>query len=1046
VWTPKRIVLLASGIILFVAAYWTYAFFLGGIDGLPPLPEGLRDDPDGSYADLPPPPISLVDQKLIQAFNERCPEIDRPIRLEVRSKGLVLAAGDFSIEQPGGQRVLLKPFSLAIFSKEIGPEQFPEINTVRSREAYLTLDRPINNITEIGNRKIVAGLLQGDIRISNNRRTQHTGDDILVRSPGPLHFEEDRHLIWTDNTVELKDMQTQPKPMTINANGMELRLITENQPPRPPQAGSRKPKTETISGVESVLLKSHVEMELWVDARFLSAGKSGTPKPATGDGQPERQNPEASPRAKVRIDTQGPFFYDVVKERAQFDVSKHPSNFHNRVTVTRYHEDNKYDVLDCERLELQFRRKNPSGTSAVREDRSMDLDIEHAHATGKEVILISDLESLAAHGNDFFYDARTGLSTLKGDPVFAAKEGNELYARELQLLNQKGAQQATALGPGAIALLDKSSGKRPLYARWKDKLVSTRDGPHDLLIVTGDGAFIDDDQIVVEKLEHLLKDEILLQAKSILRGETLKVWLEGGNRAGAVADQARPSPHGQRPHHLEAASRVFLRSPEMNISDADHLVVWFKDAPPGNGELPATLPPAGQNQGSAPGTGTGHRAGKPPAPPAGHDSTGPLAKPVDTTQAKPQKPINLSARSVKAYVVRLGNKNELDNLWTEGSVRVRQDPATSQEKGVDIRGDTLQLTRKPGGNHLVVTGDLAHLEMDKLCISGPQVDIDQSVNQAWVNGDGFMRMESNTDFQGGKLKRTVPLTIYWKKVMVFNGKDAEFHGDVLAEQENSRLLCQALQVSLDQPVSLREGDRGGPPAKVQHLVCDQGVRIEDVKRDGNKLIQHQRIEAPALTVDNEEGIVKAPGPGIVRILQCGTVEFAGDNAKTQPRPATPTSRTDEELKLTRVKYGAHMWAKNKTHTAIFYEDVEVVHLPSKRIDLVPDLDNLPAGAIHLRCGVLKVYNRPDNGKPNQQMEARGKVVAKAQEFTARAEIVTYDEGKDQLIFEGGEGGLARVYRAGPKGEPPQELKAKKILYNRRTGEFQGIDVSGVGGN
>src|SRR5262249_33645786 len=39
VWTPKRVLLLASGFVLFFAAYAGYARVLGGIDGLPALPD-----------------------------------------------------------------------------------------------------------------------------------------------------------------------------------------------------------------------------------------------------------------------------------------------------------------------------------------------------------------------------------------------------------------------------------------------------------------------------------------------------------------------------------------------------------------------------------------------------------------------------------------------------------------------------------------------------------------------------------------------------------------------------------------------------------------------------------------------------------------------------------------------------------------------------------------------------------------------------------------------------------------------------------------------
>ena len=90
------------------------------------------------------------------------------------------------------------------------------------------------------------------------------------------------------------------------------------------------------------------------------------------------------------------------------------------------------------------------------------------------------------------------------------------------------------------------------------------------------------------------------------------------------------------------------------------------------------------------------------------------------------------------------NKNKLERFWTEGSVTVRQDSEKPGEKGVDIKGDTLQMTAHPDGNFLVVTGDLAQLRMDRMLIVGPEVNIDQATNKAWVNGVGAMQMEGTT--------------------------------------------------------------------------------------------------------------------------------------------------------------------------------------------------------------------------------------------------------------------------------------------------------------
>lgn len=1018
-WTPKRIVLLALGFALLFALYLVYAHYLGGIDGLPPLPAAMLPPPDGGPVEPPMKPENDVDGRLTQAFGVNCRELSRAYRFEVHSRGVVLATDEFIIEEDG--RVRLRPVSLALFSKKTEPGKFPEINTIRAGLAYLTFDRPIRTIADMGKCKITGAELRDNIEIANNRRTPQRDDDVfvIVRA-GPLYYQERPRAapgqtrqpdIWTDKEVEIRDEQGRPEPTKITAEGMELYLTTEEPNPKAPQ--NRKPRNETINGLDKIVLRSNVTMYLYVDAGsgFLGSEKEAAAKPPA---------PGADKR-KLVIDTAGSFVYDVPKDFARFDIPDKPSQLAPyQVHVNRYHELDKHDQLICDHLELQFRRKK-SGEArpASGDDRSLNLEVETAHATGEHIAITSDAEVLAVPtANEFLYDARTRMSTIKGSPeIVVLKDGHELHARQLDLVDQKGAQHTTAYGPGTIDLLDKASGKRPVHARWKDKLISTKDGAQDLLHLTGDAAFTDE-----EHGQHLQAD-------------CLKVWIEPGEgAAGAPAPQpaAAPGQGGRRPRHVEALGHVVARSKEMHVHDAEKLVLWFKDVP-----APELLPTAVP----VPPVAAGHVADKPPA--AG-PAAPPLAKPAAEPE-KPARPIDLSARIVEAHVLRFNNgKNELEKLWTQGDVHVVQEPADPQDKGVDIRGDTLQLHRQAQGNLLVVSHtDIAQLRLDKIVIFGPEITIDQAANEAWVHGGGAMQLESNTNFQGTKLAKPVPLTIHWDKTMLFKGQSAVFEGGVQAEQENSRLSCQTMHVEFDRPVSLRDGEKRDSNAKVDRLVCDKSVMVEDCELQGEKLQKRQRFEGRELNVDNTEGIARGSGPGVVRIVQAG----AGPDIGPPPAPGKPAPpKRPDEMKLTRVTFGARMWANNKTHTAIFYENVEVVSVPGDNIDADPNLDQLPEGGLYLRCDQLKVLSTPgEGGKATQQMEATGRVMCRSREFWGWAETVTYHEGKDQVIFDGKEG-FAHVERDMGPGHPRQQLKGRKIIYLRKTGEFKVEGAGGVSGS
>jgi lipopolysaccharide export system protein LptA len=1034
-WTPKRIGLLVVGFAVFAGAYGVYAHFLGAINGLPPLPEAYL--PNETLVMTPEPPAQPrqqeVDRKLRMAFGEDCEELSRSIRFEVRNRGMALSAGAIIFEKNGD--VSLSPISLALFGKTVGPAGVPEINTVRAKDAILTFDRPIRNPMDMEKAKLLKAQLGkdqqgGEVFITNNRRTLPRDDDITIVTPGPIYFDEAKRLVWTNNVVTILDHQCKPEPMKIDSTGLQLFLSTETAVTAaapPAQAKPPRRKGDAITGVEHIVLLSGVKMDLWVDGRsgFLASGKPALPTSPTPGGK--TPNPPVPPpeTAKIVITTAGPFSYDMAKDIGQFDAPpKKEGLLPDPVQVTRIHEPaeaGKRDHLECDHLLFQFHRR--SSTEPKKDDRSVELEIESVHATGENLTITSDAEMLTAYGNDLFYDNRTRQTTLKGDQeMVAIKEGNEIHARELQLIDQKGAQQATALGPGRIDMLDKTTGKRTQHAIWKDTLISGRDGTLDLLILTGEAVFKDD--------EH----------DQDLRADTLRVWLEPAQPG--VNGQA---PHGRTPHHIEAISRVAARSKEMIIHDTDRLQIRFVPAPAGTQPTALIGPPSILPQA---------------APPVGALPQGPSNLPIQPLPAnpKPQKPIDLSAHLVEAEVCQVNGKNELLNLRTEGTVRVTQEPSAPDEKGVKIEGETLRLTHYSTGNVLVVTGDrsvqdLAMLQLNSLVIIGPEVNIDQTNNKAWVNGTGLMVMESSSDFQGNKLNRPVPLKVIWNKEMFFKDNYASFQGGVQAEQESGKLTCQSLQVYFDKPISLKEGEKTNEPKpKAKELICDQSVQVEDENRVSGKLVRWQHIQCPALKMDTDESTAQGGGPGVVRLLQHG-------NSATLTIPAAPTAKkapTPPEqlpLKLIEVKYVGRMNANNKKHLAEFYDTIEVLNVPVEKEDvhLAIDKNNLPPCGMYLQCErKLEVYSRDVNGAANQSLRAIGKVFFRARdekgkEVYGTAEELKYSQEKDQVILDGGSSGMATLNHVTARGAPPSGMKARQLIYNLKTGAMNiadGTDFSG----
>jgi hypothetical protein len=1031
--------ILVGTFLVFAGLYIVYAHLLGGINGLPPLPEAYETEASGGSETPPPlPSDNNAEQKLHQAFGLVYDEIKSyKIKMELQSRGMVLATQNFEILSDG--RLKLSPFSLALFRKSPNPD-VQEINTVRSKEAILAFDRPISSLADMGNRKIIAGTLTGDdtlggnITLVNNRHSSIPTDHISLTTPGPLYYDEAKQLIWTDAPVLVLDPHAKPRETRITGIGMDLTLKTDEPSVRGQSGGDGRPRvsarrSESPTGVEKIRLQKEVDMSLSIDPRsgFLESGtetarKKTSPTPATtGASTPEQD------ASILHITTRGPFVYNLTTDRARFD--NQAGNPDSRVNVNRLNETQHLnDQLLCDHLEIQFRRKN-TGAARGADSSAMEggLDMESAHATGREVILHSDAEVLDAYGTDFFYDRVTHVTTLRGSPMRALKEGSEIEAPEMQLQDIKGAQQATAQGAGRLSMLDKATGKRTGTAHWTKQMVYGREGTQDALILIGDARF--------EDPEH----------HQDLRADVLKVWLEPSDAAAG----APGADHGRKPHHLEAVGRVRALAPEMRVFDTERLVVQFHDAPFVGGQLPPRLPEPGAKAGPAAITLGGPQSDNPSPSASGHGS-----KTTAADDSKRKKPIDVSARVINADVLRSGSKTDLEKVRCEGSVRVHQEPSSPEDRGVDIQGEMLDLTHKLDGNILIVCGDHAQVQINQLFILGPEIHIDQTSNEAWVKGTGIMRLPTKSNLDGTPLARETQLTVSWQKEMLFNGQSAQFRSGVTASQDNGHLACEAMTVNLDRKVSLREGDKGKQPARVQQLICESDkndVWVEDKTFRDKRLVSSSRLKCPQLVLDNDsdnpgektDSKLNAGGPGLVRLFRLGAKnDFYGPDPGTPPargtgpaRKSTANPQSEEEFTLTAVRYEGRMYADNASGLARFYGHVLVVHVPTDNPDLPINANHPPPGYFMLRCERLEVLKlKRADGSSTQAMKAFQRVDIEGPDFSGSADVVKFDEAKDLVVLEGSPGSPAVLESQKGKGTPRNRLRGDQIYYSPKSGE------------
>ena len=1052
-WNVKRVLILIAGIVATLASYGVYAIFLGTIDGMRPLPSDYLPSNISEPQKTPEP---LIDAKLSQSFGANCKELHWPLRLWLADKGIAFASGDFSIEKDG--KVKLAPFSAALYHKSKGPGAFPEISTIRCDIALVTLDRPVSSYSELNNREVIGVEMIGKkpgITMANNRRTAEKGDDVdILITNGNLFYKKSADLIWTDGVVCLKDYQTQP-PTEVRGKGFEMHVAKENNPNRPRASAKIQPKqpTNDNGGIERIKLHADVDMHFYVDA--ASGFLGGTPN-AKNNAPPKVDGPRAAEhippnKAQIHIKTGGPFVYDLTKETAWFESPpmREPVAAALPIAPDQVHVERlqmvkdkvKVDQVICDRLDLQFRKRTGAADPNAN-PMGGDKEIETAKASRRdknEVVLSLDSEQMAAYGAELFYragDLTTGpITILKGEPLKTVKDGHKMVCKELHLFaaNRAGeGQKAWSRGPGQIDLIDAKDPAKPAWPThilWNDTLtvVKVKEGPDvfDLMTVVGDASFIDDQQ------------------KQELHGEKILTWIkqnqEGDKKLDAVGGPK------QEVHRVLALERVRATSPEFIIRQANRLTVSFVNKLPPSQRLPdATVvaaKPAEGPKGVLP----------PPSIPATAPAAAAKKEPI---KEKKDPPIELTGAEITAEVFTLGAKKELQELIAKGNVYVFQPGEKPGEKRIDITGQLLTVKYGDKGHTMVVHGDaktLARLEMGELVLWGPIITVNRGDNRADVAGHGAMQMPSNKNLDGSDLpkdKKAERVTIWWNKSMNFDGRNALFQGGVQAQQQDSfsKLKCENLTAYLDKFVSFTEG-QGNQSAKIDRIMCDKNVYIDDTKFDDRKQrTQETRLQGTHLSMDNQEGPTNISGPGQTWVLAKG-------NAGLEIAPLAPggnTAPTPLVWKLTHIKFTDRMYSNSKAanKNATFYghnSGVEVFHFPTTDINAKMDPDRVPKDGLFLRCGVLHVESKQARDRTTQYMVAQQNCEFRTDKHMGYADIVKYDESTDIVIFEGVNGNMVRMFefRPGESQPQPMTIRSTKVLYNRKTGTMESAGVKSI---
>lgn len=419
----------------------------------------------------------------------------------------------------------------------------------------------------------------------------------------------------------------------------------------------------------------------------------------------------------------------------------------------------------------------------------------------------------------------------------------------------------------------------------------------------------------------------------------------------------------------------------------------------------------------------------------------------------------------------------------------------AKERGTDIRASLLLIDHSAEGSILTVHGwdnRPAEIHHEGTSLIGPWIKIDQVHNLAVIEGRGSMALPAATDLAGNPLTKTEPVVIHFRDGMTFRGalKTAEFFGRVSVAQGDAGLTCHTMRVIFDRPVyftSLRNAREratrspgavpttsapppSGPPRspavsptpppghpsedspRIESVHCypcpadsaehfrETLVYFHQVEREAatGRLIRQQQLEAQELTLlaqarDGDTGtpyrFLEAHGPGVVRIWGVGTSDLPSTGAASGSGTTSAA-----EMQLTIVHFSKRMIAKDKGRSykeATFYDNVQVIHVPTDDPHLEIKRPDLPPRAVLLTCQsklVVWTYRRGDE-PPRQHMHAYGNAYLQSDEYAGSGEVIKND-GK--LVTFEGSGAVPAMIRRRFRGD---EQTAQRIIYDRATQQF-----------
>jgi hypothetical protein len=496
------------------------------------------------------------------------------------------------------------------------------------------------------------------------------------------------------------------------------------------------------------------------------------------------------------------------------------------------------------------------------------------------------------------------------------------------------------------------------------------------------------------------------------RAEQLYLWLTpvSPELASKIASQYPDGKVPQAlPDRMEADGRVDVNSPTLRAT-VEKMQVWFAYQPPTATISPQPTPSTlvhTPNTRIAPSPLTGNspltsvatmpidQAATPiqntvPGALSLLPSTGmaapPLKQPVSPSNpvvkngflsANPTSPLIVTAKTMRAKVLRNGSLSRVEDLILEGSLELTRNQLTDEYPWpFTVTGDQLQLSQMENDtSDITIVGQPAKVNVGSGWVVAPELKLKQSQSQFWIDHPGELVIPlealhkslttptNNTNLVSvpstfsnplpgnglspsrpapkenlNSIRWHVPPRLQWGNRMTFDGRTARFGGGVTLNcrmETDPKTLwhieasSNQMLIVMDEPVTFRNTNNSNPLPKSQIAMIrlEDNVEVQAVQTDlDSKRRSIEHLKLPQLDIMVASQTWLGHGPGELWSRRLGNDNpIGGISRSANPSNPVIADQFAENVKqCIHLSFIGRMEGNMERRSATFYERIEAL--------------------------------------------------------------------------------------------------------------------------